>query len=56
MSLRKYKIMNTMFHKRTRRRWAWKRPNEIMKNETDNILAKKPEIVADVTVINKVNI
>lgn len=55
-TLEKYKIMNTMFQKKEKRRWTWKSPNGTTKNEIDYILTNKPDIITDVTVINRVNI
>ena len=45
-----------MFQKRTGRRWTWKSPNGVTKTKTDYILTNKPDIVADIAVINHVNI
>ena len=53
---RKYKIINTMFQKKARRRWTWKSPNGVTKTEIDYILTNRPHIVTDRTVINQVNI
>ena len=53
---RNYKIMNTMFQKKARRRWAWKNPNDVTKTDIDYILTNRPDITTDVTVINQVNI
>ena len=53
---RKYKSLNTMFKKKTGRRWTWKSPNGVTKTEIDYILTNKPDIDTDVTVINQVNI
>ena len=52
---RKYKIMNTMFHKKSGRRWTCKSPNDVTKTEIDYILTNRPDIVTDVTVLNQVN-
>ena len=53
---RKYKIMNTMFQKKARRRWTWKSLTGVTKTEIDNILTNRPYIDIDVIVINQVNI
>ena len=45
-----------MFQKRTGRRWTWKSPNGVTKTKTDYILTNRPDIVADIAVINHVNI
>ena len=52
----KYKIMNTIFQKKAGRTWTWKSPNGITKVEIDCILANRPDIVTDVTVISQVNV
>ena len=52
---RKYNIMHTMFQKNAKRRWTWKSPNGATKTDIDYILTNRPDIVTDVTVINKVN-
>ena len=43
---RKYKIMNTMFQKKS----GWKRRNGVTKTEIDYILTNRPDIVRDVTI------
>ena len=53
---KKYKIMNTMFQKIARRIWKWKSPKGVTKAEIDYFLTNRPDVVTDVTVINKVNI
>ena len=50
------KIMNTFFQKKANRKWTWKGPNGITKNEIDFILTNRSDIVKDVTVLNKVNV
>ena len=55
-TLKKYKIMNTVFQKIARRRWKWKSPNGVEKAEIDYILTNRCDVITDVTVINQVNI
>ena len=50
------KITNTFFQKREGRKWTWKSPNGITKNEIDFILTDEIDNIKDVTVINKVDI
>ena len=50
------KITNTFFQKRKGRKWTWKSPNGIAKNEIDYIVTDKIENIKDVTVINKVDV
>ena len=45
-----------MFQKKAGRRWTWRSPNGVAKTTTDYLLANRPDIVTDVTVINQVNI
>lgn len=52
----RYKIMNTMFQKKAKRRWTWRSPDGTTKNEIDYILTNKPDTITDVTVLNRVNI
>ena len=42
--------------KKVGRRWTWKSPNGVKKNEIDDILTNRPDIVIDITFINQVNI
>ena len=49
-----FKIMNTQFQKKAGRRWTWRSPDGKTKNEID--MTDKPNMVTDVTVINRVNI
>ena len=53
---RKYKIMNIIYQKKAGRRWKWKSPNLVTKSEIDYILTNRPDIVTDVTVINRATI
>ena len=48
--------MNTQFQKKAGRRWTWRSPDGNTKNEIDYIMTDKPNMVTDVTVINRVNI
>ena len=50
------RIMNTFFHKKESRKWTWRGPNGTTRNEIDFILANRPDIVKDVTVLNRVNV
>ena len=52
----KFKIMNTMFKKKPKRRWTWKSPDGTTKNEIDYVLTTKPDTITDVTVINRINV
>ena len=45
-----------MFQKKAGWRWTWTSPNGVTKNEIDYILANRPDIVKDVTVINQIYI
>ena len=48
--------MNTQFQKKAGRRWTWRSRDGNTKNEIDHIITDKPSMVAEVTVINCVNI
>ena len=48
--------MNTQFQKKAERRWTWKSPDGLTRNEIDYIMTDKPSMVTDVTVINRINI
>ena len=48
--------MNTMFQKKAGRRWKWKSPNGVTKTDIDYILTYRPDIVTEITFINKANI
>ncbi|XP_029166729.1 craniofacial development protein 2-like [Nylanderia fulva] len=45
--------MNTFFKKSPQRKWTWKSPNNLTKNEIDYILTNTKEICTDVSVLNK---
>ena len=51
----KFKIMNTFFKKRLKRRWTWISPNGATKNEIDYIMTDRPDIFLDASVINSLN-
>ena len=53
---RNYKIKNTMFQKKSVKRWAWKSPNGVTNTAIDYILTNRPDIVTNVTLINQVNV
>ena len=55
-TMKKVKIVNTMFQKKAGRRWTWKIPNGATKTKIDYILTNRSDIVTDVTVISQVNI
>lgn len=47
--------MNTFFEKPLYRRWTWRSPDDITKNEIDYIITNKKYIVSDVTVSNRLD-
>lgn len=49
-------ITNTLFKKKENRKWTWRSPNGITKNEIDYILTNKRHIFLDTEVIQKVGI
>ncbi|KAL0830991.1 hypothetical protein ABMA28_001879 [Loxostege sticticalis] len=49
------KIMNSFFKKGKNKKWTWISPNGEVRNEIDYILTNKPQYVADVDTINKLN-
>ena len=49
-------ISNTCFKKRKSKKWTWRGPNGLVKNEIDYILTNKKSTVKDVDVIQRVNI
>ena len=49
-------ISNTCFKKRKSRKWTWRSPNGLVKNEIDYILTNKKSIVKNVEVIQRVNV
>ena len=49
-------ISNTYFKKRKSRKWTWRSPNRLVKNEIDYILINKKSIVKNVEVIQRVNV
>ena len=49
---RNFKIMNTFFKKKPKRKWTWKSPNGETKNEIEFILANNQEVVKDVSVLS----
>ena len=55
-SAHNYKIMNTFFKKKEKKRWTWRSPNYEIFNEIDYVLADKQNIVNNVEVLNHVNV
>ena len=49
-------ISNTCFKKRQSRKWTWKSPNGLVKNEIDYLLTNKKSLVENVEVIQRVNV
>lgn len=49
----KLKIINTMFKKPHKLRWTWKSPDGCTKNEIDFIATNKPQLVENISVINR---
>ena len=49
------KIANTFFKKKMQRRWTWRSPNDMNKNEIDYFLTDKIRNIKDVSAINQVN-
>ncbi|KAL0840884.1 hypothetical protein ABMA28_014685 [Loxostege sticticalis] len=49
------KIMNSFFKKGKNKKWTWISANGEVRNEIDYILTNKPQYVADVDTINKLN-
>ncbi|XP_060517971.1 uncharacterized protein LOC132696860 [Cylas formicarius] len=47
-------IMNTYFKKKESRRWTWKSPNGLIKNEIDFLISNNKNIVLDTSVVNSV--
>lgn len=45
--------MNSFFKKSTKRRWTWRSPNSITKNEIDYVLTNKKLIVKDLSALNR---
>lgn len=45
--------MNTFFEKAPQRKWTWKSPNNLVKNEIDYVLTSGRKICNDVTVLNR---
>ena len=50
------KIMSTFLQKPLNRKWIWKAPNGLVKNEIDYVIATRSEIVKDVKVITKAHV
>ncbi|CAH2243651.1 jg26126 [Pararge aegeria aegeria] len=48
-------LMNSFFKKRPHRKWTWKSPDNITKNEIDFIITDKRYIFRDVSVISRFN-
>ena len=48
--------MNIQFQMNAGRRWTWRSPDGHTINEIDYIITDKPNMVTDVTVINRINI
>lgn len=47
--------LNTFFQKPPQRKWTWKSPDDITKNEIDYIISNTRSICKDVTVLNKMS-
>lgn len=45
--------MNTFFKRHPKRKWTWKSPNNVSKNEIDYILVSDKSICMDVSVLNR---
>ena len=50
------KKVQILEYRKAGRRWTWKSPNGVTKTEIDYMLTNRPNIVTEVTVINRVNI
>ncbi|XP_041472578.1 uncharacterized protein LOC121421843 [Lytechinus variegatus] len=54
-SSRGLKVMNSFFKKKEYRKWTWQSPNGTTRNEIDFILTNRPDIITDVSVLNRFN-
>ncbi|XP_041481845.1 uncharacterized protein LOC121429016 [Lytechinus variegatus] len=54
-SCRGLKVMNSFFKKKEHRKWTWQSPNGTTRNEIDFILTNRPDIITDVSVLNRFN-
>ncbi|XP_063957603.1 craniofacial development protein 2-like [Lytechinus pictus] len=48
-------VMTSFFKKKEHRKWTWQSPNGTTRNEIDFILTNRPDIVKDVSVLNRFN-
>ncbi|CAH2084971.1 unnamed protein product [Euphydryas editha] len=48
----KLTIINTCFKKKPNRKWTWRSPNELHKNEIDYILTNQPKLFTNFEVLN----
>lgn len=48
-------LMNSFFQKKPQRKWTWRHPDGVTKNEIDFIMTNRRYIFKDVTVINRFN-
>ncbi|XP_047533375.1 uncharacterized protein LOC125068313 [Vanessa atalanta] len=48
-------LMNSFFEKKPQRKWTWRSPNNVTRNEIDFIISNKRHIFRDVSVINRFN-
>ena len=48
-------LMNSFFQKKPQRRWTWRSPDAVTKNEIDFIMTDNRHIFRDVSVINRFN-
>ncbi|XP_041471252.1 craniofacial development protein 2-like [Lytechinus variegatus] len=54
-SSRGLKVMNSFFKKKEHRKWTWQSPNGTTRNEIDFILTNRPDIITDVSMLNRFN-
>ena len=48
------KIINSFYKKHLSRRWTWRHPNGVNKNEIDCIMTDKLHYISDISVINQI--
>lgn len=48
-------LMNSFFKKQPQRKWTWRSPDSVTKNEIDFIIADKKRLFRDVSVVNRFN-
>lgn len=48
-------LMNSFFKKQPQRKWTWRSPDTVTKNEIDFIIADKKRLFRDVSVVNRFN-